>query len=267
MQNIGQLLGAYLFPVLLVAMGVLLLAVSGGQTTLFLLAGIGILMVGVLSALYVKGLISRQLQMIVTVIVAAGASYFAYADYAVIQDKLAYHEKEIRVKTAVVQRLKDIRKAQIAYNKEFGKYAASFDSLIYFLKNGEMSLVKRLGSLPDSLPTEELALEAGIIQPMPSGMTDEQVIASGLIVRDTIEVSVLGFVFNDEDKAKRKTAFHLDSLPYVPYANHMFEMDADIIDLGGAPTPVFEVKDPKPFSEQYKLGSLTEASTSGNWKE
>lgn len=267
MQSIGQILKAYLFPGLLIVLGIMLLAVSSGQTSLFQLAGLAILIVGILSALYVKGLISRKVQTIVTVVVAVGALFFAYEDYAVIQEELAYYKQKEKVKVAVVQRLKDVRKAQLAYNKEYGKYANSFDSLIYFLKNDQLSLVKRLGSLPDSLPTEEMAMEAGIIQTMPEGMSDEEVIAAGLIVRDTIQVDVLGFIFNEDDKKKRKTVFYVDSLPYVPYSDHMFVMESDIVEISGAPTPVFEVKDPKPFAEQYKVGSLTEASTSGNWKE
>jgi hypothetical protein len=267
MQNIGRLLGAYLFPVLLILMGLLLLIISAGQTMLFKLAGAGILIVGILGALYVKGIISRKIQIIVTIIVAVGAVYFAYMDYDVIQDELAYHKKREKVKTAVVQRLKDIRKAQVAYNKEYGKYANSFDSLMYFLKYDQISIIKRFGSLPDSLPTEEMAMEAGIIQPMPEGMSDEEVIAQGLIVRDTIEVDVLGYVFNDEDREKRKTKFYVDSLPYVPYSDHKFQMEADVVEISGAPTPVFQVKDPDPFDKQYMIGSLTEASTSGNWTE
>ncbi|HKL39097.1 MAG TPA: hypothetical protein VJ894_00370 [Cryomorphaceae bacterium] len=267
MQNIGRILGAYLFPVLLIAMGLLLLIVSSGQTGLFKLAGLGILIVGILGALYVKGIISKQIQLIVTIVVAIGVVVFAYMDYTVIQDELAFHREKEKVKTAVVQRLKDIRKAQLAYNKEYGKYANSFDSLIYFLKHDEISLIKRLGSLPDSLPTEEMAMEAGIIQTMPEGMTDMEVIEQGLIVRDTIQVKVLGYIFNDDDRDKRKTKFYVDSLPYVPYSDHRFQMEADIVDISGAPTPVFQVKDPQPYAEQYMLGSLVDASTSGNWTE
>jgi len=267
MQNIRRLLGAYLFPVLLILVGLLLLIISSGQTYLFKLAGAGILIVGVLGALYVKGIISRKIQVFVTVFVAICAAYFAYMDYEVIQDKLAYHKKKAKVKTAVVQRLKDIRKAQVAYNKEYGKYANSFDSLLYFLKYDQISIIKRFGSLPDSLPTEEMAMEAGIIQAMPEGMTDDDVIAQGLIVRDTIEVDVLGYIFNSDDREKRKTKFYVDSLPYVPYSDHRFEMEADVVEISGAPTPVFQVKDPDPFDDQYMVGSLTEASTSGNWTE
>lgn len=267
MQQIGRILGAYLFPVLLILLGGLLLVASSGQNELFKLGGLAILIVGILGGLYVKGVISRVVQIAITAVVAIGVIIIAYKDYDVIQEELAYAKKKEKVETAVKQRLKDIRKAQLAYNKEHGKYAASFDSLMYFLKNGKLSLIKRLGSLPDSLPTEEMAMEAGIIQTMPEGMTDEEVIRSGLIVRDTIEVDVLGYVFNEEDRSKRKTTFYVDSLPFVPYADHKFVMEADVIDIGGAPTPVFQVKDPKPFAEQFILGSLTEPSTSGNWSD
>ncbi len=65
MQSIGRLLGAYLFPVLLIVFGLMLLIVSSGQTNLFKIAGLGILIVGILGALYVKGVVSRQIQMIV----------------------------------------------------------------------------------------------------------------------------------------------------------------------------------------------------------
>ncbi len=45
-------------------------------------------------------------------------------------------------------------------------------------------------------------------------------------------------------------------------------MDSDSIEVsGGIVRPVFEVYDPKPFAEQYKVGSLTEATTNGNWNE
>ena len=101
MQNIGRILGAYLFPALLIVMGILLLAVSGGQTGLFQAAGLGILIVGILSALYVKGVISRQIQMVITILVAVGAIAFAYYDWAVIDEQLTYYEQEKKVKTAI----------------------------------------------------------------------------------------------------------------------------------------------------------------------
>jgi hypothetical protein len=117
------------------------------------------------------------------------------------------------------------------------------------------------------VPTEEMARELGLLNKMPAGMTDEEVINSGLIVRDTFQVAVLENVFNEEDQRTRKAAFFVDSLPFVPFGGHRFEMNAGTVDAGGVTVPVFEVIDPKPFAEQFKLGSMTEASTSGNWNE
>lgn len=267
MQKIGPVLSKYSMPVLLALFGLWLLISSGGQTPLFKLGSVAIFVVGVLATLYVKGTIPAKAQIIVGLAVAAGAVFFAYMDVNVIRSKLAEEKKIKKIDTHVIQRLKDIRKAQIAYNREHGKYTDSFDSLLYFLKDGQITLIKRLGSLPDSVPTDAEARELGIISAMPEGMSDEEVIASGLIVRDTVQVDVLNYVFNESDAKTRKTRFYVDSLPYVPYAKHRFDMATARIEAGGVEQHVFQVIDPKPYAFQFKVGSLTEASTSGNWKE
>lgn len=269
MQELGRIIGKYLFPLLLTAAG-LGIVISGSvneQTQLFIMGGVGIFLVGVISYLQVKGIINRTLQIVLSIVFFAGAIAYSVLDYQSIAEQMAYERKREKIKKHIVQRLKDIRKAQTAYLKEHDKYADSFDSLLYFMKNGKLSLVKKLGSLPDTVPTEEMALELGLIQTMPDGMTDEEVLNAGLIVRDTIEVDVLGYIFNEDDRESRKVPFYLDSLPHVPFADHKFEMDADFIESGGVRQPVFRVLDPDPFDEQFIVGSLSEASTSGNWKE
>jgi len=269
MQELGRIIGKYLFPLLLtlVGLGIVISGSVNEQTKLFIMGGFGIFLVGVISFLQIKGYINRTVQIILSVVFFLGAIAYSALDYQSIAEQMAYERKRENIKKHVVQRLKDIRKAQAAYLKENEKYADSFDSLLHFMKNGKLSLVKKLGSLPDTVPTEEMAMELGIIQTMPEGMTEEEVLNAGLIVRDTIEIDVLGFVFNEDDRESRKTKFYLDSLPYVPFADHKFEMDADFIESGGVRQPVFRVLDPDPFDEQFIVGSLSEASTSGNWKE
>jgi hypothetical protein len=267
MQNLAHTLSKYLFPALLSVMGLVLLFASSEQNSLFKFGGFAVFLVGVLSGLYVKGLISRQVQVILGVVVFAGSAYLAYMDYKVIDDKLEYQKRVALVRTHVIQRLKDIRKAQLAHLKETGRYSASLDSLTWFLKNGQVTIVKKLGALPDSVPTEEMARSMGLITPRPDGWTDDQVLAAGLIVRDTVMVDVLGYIFNESDARTRKTPFYLDSLAFVPFARHRFEMKADVIEISGVKQPVFKAWDPKPFAKQYEVGSLTENSTAGNWNE
>lgn len=267
MQEVGRIIGKYLFPLFLTLIGLGLMIMSSGQTSLFVVGGLGIFLVGVVSFLYIKGLISKTVQLVLSIVFLIGAAVYSYYDYEVINDELVYQEKKEKVDTHVEQRLKDIRNAQLAYVKENGEYAATFDSLLYFLKEGELTIIKRLGSLPDSVPTEDMARELGIIDTIPPGMTDEDIIEAGLIIRDTVQVGVLNYVFDEDDAKNRKTPFYVDSLPYVPFSDHKFEMKADKIDAGGVQQPVFLVTDPDPFDFPFMLGSLTEASTSGNWKD
>ena len=64
-------------------------------------------------------------------------------------------------KSAVIQDLKDIRTAQIAFKDKYRVYAGDFNSLLSFVKNDSLAVVKAIGETPDSL-TEDQALLAGI---------------------------------------------------------------------------------------------------------
>ena len=267
MQEIGRIVGRYLFPILLVLIGIFLLAYSGGQTIWYKMGSAGILIVGILGFLFVKGVISLQVQVIVAIVIGVGALFFAFKDYDVIQDRLAYDQQKKRVEAQVIQRLKDIRKAELAYHKEKGRYTPSFDTLIDFLKNGQVRLIKRLGALPDTVPTEEMARELGLIHHMPDTLSEDEVIALGIIVRDTIMVPVGPYVFDEDDTKNRKFPLYVDSLPYVPFGKHKFELETATIQTGGVTQSVFEVKDPQPFADQFIVGSLERANTAGNWKE
>lgn len=265
MQELGRIISKYLFPILLVIIGILLLLISGDQNEWFKIGGAAILLVGILGFLFVKGIINRSVQIIIGVLIAVAAIFMAFKDYDVIDSKLKRDELNKKVNDHVVQRLKDIREAELAYQQEYKVYTDSFDTLIDFLKNGHLSLVKRLGSLPDTVPTEEMAREMGIIHHMPDSLTDEQVIAAGIIVRDTIKVNPLTYIFEDTNQRDRVSKFYVDSLPYVPFSDHKFVIETGEIETGGIKQPTILVKDPKPFDKPLLFGSLDKATTAGNW--
>lgn len=267
MQELGRIINKYLFPILLVVIGLFLLITASGQNMWYKIGGVGILLVGVLGFLFIKGLINRTTQIIIGVIIAAGAIFMGFKDYDVIKNRLEYDKKKEKIEDHVIQRLKDIREAEIAYEKEHDKYTADFDTLIDFLKNGHMSLIKRLGSLPDTVPTEEMAREMGLIQQMPDTLTDAEVVAAGMIVRDTVKVNPLEYIFDEENRKERISKLYVDSLPYVPFADHKFTIQTDMIQSGGVEQPVILIKDPDPFAKQFIVGSLEKATTAGNWNQ
>lgn len=236
----------------------------------FHLGGVSVLLAGIISALFISGVISKVVQYILFVVLIGGALVLVYLNYDVIESRIQYIQKKDEIASQVVQRLKDIRTAEIAYQKSTGVYTSSFDTLISYLKDGKMPIVKQIGSLPDSVPTLEAARKKGILySKLPDGMTEEDAMKKGLIIRDTIYVSVLQNTFlTKEALSKRKYPFYVDSIPYVPYSGLKFNLQAGKLDVGGIQKPVFMAEDPKPFAgTPLSVGSMNQVSTSGNWKE
>ncbi len=170
---------------------------------------------------------------------------------------------------AVIKNLKDIRTAEVAFKSVHDRFTGSFDTLINFVKNDSLKLVKKEGSLSDSL--------------VEAGWTEEKALSLGMIKRDTILVSVLDSLFG-----KR---YRIDSLRYVPFTDgEEFVLGSGIVETGsGVKVHVFEAKvhnnvymngleqqeidnmsDKTLKLERYpglKVGSLTETNNNaGNWE-
>ena len=157
----------------------------------------------------------------------------------------------------IVEKLKDIRTAQNLFRNQYGHYTGSFDSLIIFVKNGKIPEVKMI--------------------PDPKDTTFSRTIS------DTIGfISIYDSIFS-------KKIYTLDKLNEIPYSNgDVFSMLAGQINKGGVNVSVFEVtarletytedldkqlvvnrikeiEDRSQFPG-LKVGSMTEASTDGNWE-
>jgi len=196
---------------------------------------------------------------VIHVILIAAICVVAYFVYESIQQPLRFNaEKDIRYE-ATVQRLKDIRSAQIAYRGEHKKYTGSFDTLIDFLKTGHFKVVMIIGD-----------------------EDDEAAVAAGKIRRDTIYIPVLDSLFT--------RGYPVDSIRFVPFTKGVeFELGTAYIEAGKVQVHVFEAKTPFDILLQgldpqllvnykaervtktgyagLKVGSLTETTNNaGNWE-
>lgn len=250
--------GKFLFPLLLIVAGlyVTISALAGGQNGTYILASLALLAAGAVALLYALEIISKKSQRIVVGSLAIVSIVFVYLDFNSVNSDLVNIAKKKVVDSAVIQRMVDIRTAQLAHKEATENYAPTLDSLVTFLHEGKLPIVKAIGTTPDTLSELE-ALELGII------------------VRDTSYVSVVEAKFMSEEAQNDRTLpFKIDSFAYSPYSKAKFLMEASIIEKsGGVRVPVFLLKDPKPFNprpfnpkDTLMLGSLTEASTNGNWK-
>ena len=163
-----------------------------------------------------------------------------------------------------IQKLKDLRQVQIAYKKVNHTYANNFESLIDFLENDSMPIVKAIGETPDTL-TNAQALELKIIS------------------RDTTYVLAKETVFDLAYLNSRKNNFPLDikNLISVPNSDIEYSIDAGQVEKGKVLVQVFEISttyaavfsgldaDNKSYDLNglLKVGSMDEASLNGNWGE
>ena len=166
--------------------------------------------------------------------------------------------------TENVQKLKDLRQLQIAYKKVNNTYASNFESLLDFLENDSMVIVKAIGETPDSL-------------------TDAQALELGIISRDTAYVLAKETVFNEAYLRGRneKYPLNLDSLTNIPHSEKLYSVDAGMVEKGKVMVQVFEIStnyasvftgldaENKSYDLNgiLKVGSMNEASLNGNWGE
>ncbi len=171
-------------------------------------------------------------------------------------------QQEQRVRyNRTIDRLKDIRAAQLAYRSVYGEFTGSFDTLIDFLRYDSFRVVRAIGFEDE----------------------DEDV-ASEEIIRDTIRVSVKDSLFRGD--------YPLDSLRYVPFTGgreEFFLGAGEVMTGSGLAVKVFEahvhndvllagldrqlvinMNDERIRRDQFpglRVGSLTETTNNaGNWE-
>ena len=209
----------------------------------------------------------RTVLQILLVIAAIVITYFIFQS---VNRPIKFEKAKKARYEATVNKLKDIRKAEIAYKDVYGKFTGSWDTLINFVLTDSVRNIRKIGQLTDSM--------------MDAGISRKKAIKMGLIIRDTIRESVLGSVFPKTFDAK--------SLKFVPVPGEPseFHLGATVIVTGsGIKVPVFEAKahnnvilrgldrqlvinlnDRARTNEKYpglRVGSLTETvNNAGNWE-
>lgn len=196
---------------------------------------------------------------IINIALVLVAVFLAYMVYRSISRPVIFENTKRAREEKVVQNLKGIRDAQDLFKEEYNRYTASFDSLIAFVKTGQLPIVNRIQDPNDTTFTK------------------------------TID-SIVGYI-NVMDSLHRKyPTLNVETFRYIPFSEPQqeFEIQAGYITRGGMNVPVFEVKahyntyliglDKQRIRNDaaqrenlnkypgLKVGSMTEPSTDGNWE-
>lgn len=196
---------------------------------------------------------------IINIVLAIVAVFLTYLVIDSIRQPVVFGNSKKEREVKIIQSLKDIRSTQGLFKENYNRYTANFDSLIEFIRVGELPVVN--------------------IVPDPNDTTFTKTI------NDTVGyVKVLDSLFKDRPN------FNVNELRYVPFSDpkQEFEIQAGYIMRGGMNVPVFEVKthyktyliglDEQRIRNEakqredlnkypgLKVGSMTEPSTDGNWE-
>jgi len=198
----------------------------------------------------------RAIQIILLLLIV----FLGYRLVVSINEPVKFQTEMDKRYNKTVNRLKDIRTAQVAFKSKYERYTGNFDSLINFINKDSFVVIKQIGSEEDSVA-----------------------VAKKLISREKIKISVKDSLFRNQNA---------DSLRFVPFTGgrNQFELAAGILETGSkVKIKVFECKVPfdillkgldrqlivnineeKKALDKYPgimVGSLTEATNNaGNWE-
>ena len=210
----------------------------------------------------------KGLSIIINIVLFAVIVLLAWQVVKSIQAPIKFNNEQKARESKVVERLIDIRNAEVLYKNANSQYTNSFDSLIKFCQNAEIPIVK--------------------IVPDPTDTTFTRTI------NDTI-----GYVKVMDSLRGKRTDFNINDIKWVPFSQpqQQFELEAGTIERNGIKIPVFEAHTPyevylanpsAAFSEKewnqrrdnakaekesinryagLKVGSMEEATTDGNWEK
>lgn len=175
---------------------------------------------------------------IIKVLLFISIILLAYLCVMSVVTPIQFEETKNDREKAIIKRLTEIRKAELEFKDQNGRYTANFDSLINFVKTAKKKMVMKEGSLSDK-QLEAGLTEAAAVKIVRKGNAKE-IAANGLenFRRDTAYVSMLEAIFPTE-----YTLETIDQLAIIPYSNNQkFELKVDngYTNNSGIRIPLFE---------------------------
>ena len=192
---------------------------------------------------------------ILTIVFALTSIGLAYYLFYSINSSIQETKRIERMENAIIEQLKMIREAQIAFKAVNGSYTSDWEKLLSFVDTGSFHITQRTETI--------ITLDYGADSTY-------------------VEIDTLGTVLVKDSvySAARYPKFDLSTLKYVPGINPpvAFNMWADRITKAGLLVDAVEVWNPKPIDpdrdeesefnskKPLRFGSRTSVTTAGNWE-
>jgi hypothetical protein len=159
-----------------------------------------------------------------------------------VMTPIQFETERAKREKVVIEKLIDLRTAQIEYREQKGRYTSGLDTLVNFLKTGKKRMVLKEGSLSDAQLQAGLT-EAKAVRIVRSG-NQKEINANGLqnFRRDTTMTDLLGALYNGKYNAE-----NISKMIYIPFAeNVLFEVQInnDFVNSTNIRIPLIEIRAP-----------------------
>ncbi len=220
--------GSYIVYFILIEFILYVLTDSLDIPLIVLAVALGVLLIVLLIAgSFMASASNKLIKYTLNTLLVAFAVFAAYMLYESIMTPIRFNAEKVKRYQATVDELKKVRTAQRIYKNEKGKYTPHLDSLKEFVQSGSLTVIRKEGSVPDSIflqegnnlrKAERVCLKMGL---------------KGF-VRDTIKVAIVDTLYKNYD---------FKNFGIIPYTKGLkFEMDTATVDAGGLQINVFEAK-------------------------
>lgn len=209
--------------------------------------------------------VPKNFKPILHILLWAIIAFLGYSTFMSVYGEIQFNELKEKRYAIVIEKLKDIRDAELAYKQVNGKFTDSFETLISFVDNGKYTIVQRKDS---SIVDVEMTKRFG-------GVT---------MMKDIVIVDTLGFVPVKDSLFGADTRYKTMMNVPVGKPGAKFDLKAGMLDN----IPVFEASVDKAIildgednnliskekqvvsvdgvnGPKLMVGSMDEVKTIGNW--
>ena len=235
----------------------------------FIIAAIVVILLTIGIVWLIDKFIPKKFKPVILLALWVLIAFLGYKTFMSVYGEIQFNKIKDERYAKVIDKLIDIRDAQLAHRTVTGKFADSWDGLVKFIDTAEFTITQRRDT---SVLDEEATRRFGGVETY-----------KDIVVIDTLDfVSVKDSLFGVDTRYKT-----MMNMP-VGKEGAIFELKAGVLEQNSINIPVFEVRAPKklildgqdPYliakenqvqsvdgvnGDAIKVGSMDEVNTNGNW--
>jgi hypothetical protein len=208
--------------------------------------------------------VPKKLKIVVNLVLWIIIFVLGYLTFMSIYGEIQFNQLKEKRYAIVIERLKDIRDAELAYKDVNGKFSDNFDELVKFIDNGEFTITQRRDS---SIKDVELTKQFGVDMFKDIVLIDtlgKRSVKDSLFGADTRYKQMMNVPVGEPGAKFKLQAGMLDDIPVfessVDKSVILFDQDKNFVEKEKQVVSVDGVNGPT-----LTVGSMNEIKTNGNW--